>query len=154
MRLSKHFTLSELTRSQVAKRNSINNNPSGKETEALRNLSVKILEPIREKFGVPFSPSSGYRSKELNLFMGGSKTSQHCLGEAVDIEVPGVSNLTLCWWIRSHLDFDQLILEHYDQAIPGSGWVHVSLVDPEGRKTNRREVFTFDGDSYQKGLPG
>jgi hypothetical protein len=154
LRLSKHFTLSELTRSQTAKRNKINNNPSGLEIESLRNVSVKILEPIRDNFGVPFSPSSGYRSKELNFFIGGSQSSQHCKGEAVDIEVPGVSNLTLCWWIRSHLDFDQLILEYYDKVEPYSGWVHVSLVGPESKKANRREVLSFDGDSYSKGIPG
>lgn len=154
MKLSEHFSLEEMTKSQTALRLGIENLPSRDEVDSLTNLCNKILEPVRESYGVPFTPSSAFRSVELNESIGGSSSSQHCLGEAADIEVPGVSNLVLAWWIRTHLDFDQLILEFYDREIPSSGWVHISTVGPESKRGNRHEVLTYDGRSYEKGVPG
>src|SRR5690606_32172476 len=96
-------------------------------------------------------PSSGYRSHALNVAIGGSKSSQHCRGEAADFEVPGVPNRTLARWIEKRLEFDQLILEFYRAEVPGSGWVHCSYVAPP--RICRREVLTTsDGRSYQRGL--
>ena len=70
-----------------------------------------MLEPIRVHYGMPFRPNSGYRSEALNKEIGGSSKSQHCTGEAVDLEVPGVSNYDLALWVEENLDFNQLILE-------------------------------------------
>lgn len=147
--LSKYFSLSEMTKSQTAARLGIENIPSDSQIDDLKNLCINILDPVREHYGVPFSPSSGYRSPELNQAIGSTSTSQHCLGQAADIEVPGVSNIRLAWWVRVHLDFDQLILEYYESGEPSSGWIHVSL----NGGSNRHKVLTYNGTSYENGLP-
>ena len=154
--LSKYFSYEEMIRSQTATRYGIDNTAGEGEVLFLEILCRSILDPVREQFGIPFSPSSGYRCKELNEKIGSKPTSQHVLGQAADIEIPGIANAQLAWWIRSHLDFDQLILEYYEEGDPRSGWVHVSTKgssDSEGGG-NRREVFTYNGAAYTKGLPG
>ncbi len=153
MNLSLHFTLAEMTRSEIATRNGISNAPSGVEIESLMQLCVNVLEPIREKIG-PIRINSGFRSLEVNRAIGGSWSSQHCKGEAADIETSGMSNAQLAEWInRSGIVFDQMILEFYDPKIPSSGWVHVSYC----KGKCRREVLTAKKtDSkivYVKGLP-
>lgn len=154
MQLSEHFSLQEMTRSQTATRLGIKNVPDEEAVKNLTFLCENILEPIRVHFGIPFSPSSGYRSAALSEAIGSSRNSQHCKGEAADIEVPTISNLTLCWWIRSHLDFDQLILEFFQEGDPASGWVHVSYRDISIGGKNRHQVLTYDGQEYSGGLPG
>jgi zinc D-Ala-D-Ala carboxypeptidase len=149
MSLSDHFSLMEMTKSQTAERLGIDNTPSDEITGLLEGMCASVLEPIRAHFGVPFSPSSGYRSEALNKAIGGSPTSAHCAGLAVDIEVPGVSNIDLARWVQNNLVFDQLILECWTGE-PGSGWVHVGndLLEP------RRQVLTFQrGKGYMNGLP-
>lgn len=116
----------------------------------LKRLCTEILEPIRDHFGVPFRPNSGFRSEKLNREIGGSSRSQHCLGEAVDIEIPGVSNFDLAQWINENLEFDQLILECYRPGEPKSGWVHVSL-KAEGDE-NRMAALTYSNRTYIEGL--
>ena len=152
MNLSPNFSLKELCKSQTAARKGLNNIPDASWekhiVENLVELAGNILQPIRENFNIPFTPSSGYRSPALNDAIGGSKTSQHSLGEAVDIEVPTVDNATLAQWIIDNLIFDQLILEFYKKGEPTSGWVHVSYKN-EG---NRKQILTYDGKNYQKGL--
>lgn len=127
MNLSPNFTLAELTRSQTAARLGINNTPPAPVIEALRTLCREVLEPLRERVGGPLVINSGYRGPALNKRIGGAATSQHVLGEAVDIERPGISNFALATAIiEARLPFDQLILEAYNPDVPGSGWVHVS----------------------------
>jgi hypothetical protein len=132
MKLSKNFHLSEFTTSQTAARRRIDNTPPPAVIKALTDLCTHVLEPVRAHFG-PVRVSSGYRSPALNRAVGGSKTSQHVLGQAADIECPGVSNAELARWIARNTDFDQLILEFYTPGQPNSGWVHVSW-----RPTDRR----------------
>lgn len=146
--LTENFTLRELTRSQTAARKGIYNLPPQDVVHKLRDLCVQILEPVRLHYGVPIVPSSGYRSPELNAAVGGSKTSQHCKGEAVDFEVPGVSNYDLADWMRKNLILDQLILECHTLGKPHSGWVHVSYK----AGANRRQVLTYSGGKYFTGL--
>ena len=141
MRLSKHFTLEELTKSHIAQRYGIANVPSPEHIENLRNLCFHILEPVRKHYNKPFSPSSGYRCVLLNRQIGSSDTSQHINGQAVDFELPGVSNLEIGLWLKNVLDFDQLILEFYKEGEPSSGWVHCSYVGEE----NRRKSGRYDG---------
>lgn len=149
MRLSKHFTLAELTKSQVALRRGIANAPTSAEIANLERLCERILEPVRARFGTPFSPSSGYRSPALNRAIGGAERSQHCRGEAADFEVPGVANLALAQWIRDRLVFDQLILEFYDPEIAAEGWVHCSIA----AGANRGRVLTINRRGVFPGLP-
>jgi hypothetical protein len=128
MNLSRHFTLREAMASQVAVRLGIDNTPPAAAIPHLTRVAESILEPIRAHFKIPFSPTSWYRSPELNARIGGKPTSQHVTGEAVDLELPGVANLALAHWIKNNLAFDQLVLEFHDGRDPHSGWVHVSLV--------------------------
>lgn len=147
MKLSEHFSLEEMTKSQTALRRNLPNQPSEAQTEALVLLCENVLEPVRNHFSIPFTPSSGYRSAELCVAIGSSVSSQHAKGEAADFEVPSISNLELCTWIINNLDFDQLILECYTGG--NTGWVHCSY-KPEG---NRKEVLTYDKENgYRKGL--
>lgn len=152
MNLSNNFTLAELCKSQTALRRGIDNFTTSESIiENLLQLAVNILQPIRNHYNVPYTPSSGYRSEALNIAIGGSKTSQHSKGQAADIEVPTVANAELAKWIVGNLTFDQLILEYYKIDDPSAGWVHVSYVDGNS-DTNRHEVLSFDGKKYKKGL--
>src|SRR6056300_1209167 len=136
--LSKNFTLAEFTKSQTATRRGLDNNPSqehlGNATELFRN----VVQKIRDNFGVTVI-NSGYRGPELNKAVGGSSNSQHCKGEAVDIECPGVANYDIAKWIEDNLEYDQLILEFYTPGIPDSGWVHVSY---KADGSNRKQSLT------------
>jgi hypothetical protein len=126
MQISKHLTLAEVSRSETAKRKGINNTPSGEHLANFKLLAEKIFEPIREHFGVPILISSGYRSKELNSAIGGSLTSQHCQGEAIDVDMDGttITNAQVFNYIKDNLNFDQLIWEFGTDKNPD--WVHVS----------------------------
>ena len=147
MKLSEHFSLEEMTKSQTALRRNLPNTPSEAQTEALVLLCENVLEPVRSHFSIPFTPSSGYRSAELCVAIGSSVSSQHAKGEAADFEVPSISNLELCTGIINNLDFDQIILECYTGG--NTGWVHCSY-KAEG---NRKEVLTYDKENgYRKGL--
>ena len=146
-RLSKHFKLRELEKSQVALRHGIDNTVQDETIfNNLKTLCGEILEHVRNHFGQPFSPSSGYRCLELNRKLGSRDTSQHTLGQAVDIEIPGVDNEELFYYIKERLDYDQIILEFYDGVDPKSGWVHVSYVSPT---ENRKNSFCYDGKTYR-----
>jgi len=135
MKLSKNFSLAEFTKSQTAERKGIDNTPEGKHMDAAVALFEDVVQPVRDHFG-PTTINSGYRSPALNDAVGGSITSQHCKGQAADIEVPGVANADLANWIVENLEFDQVILEFYTKGIPDSGWVHVSYkADGENRKS-------------------
>ena len=149
MQLTNNFTLAELCKSQTALRKNIDNLPKDPDiVSKMQTLAEKILQPIRDKFG-PTVINSGYRCKKLNTAIGGSKKSQHCFGEAADVEVPTLSNRDLAEWIKNTLDFDQLILEFYNGKDPRSGWVHVSYKDSEN---NRKQVLTINKQGTFQGL--
>lgn len=139
MWLSPHFHLSEFTTSQTASRMGISNQPSEEHLHNLAVLANEVLERIREAFQAEVVISSGYRSPALNAAVKGSKTSQHCSGQAADIEIPGLDNCELALFIVENLDFDQVILEFHNHEVgPNDGWVHVSF-NADG---NRRQVLT------------
>jgi hypothetical protein len=126
MQLSKNLTLAEVIRSESAKRKGISNEPTSEHLENFKKLAEKVFQPIREHFGVPIHISSGYRSKALNAAIGGSATSQHCSGEAIDIDMDGssVTNAQVFNYIKDNLIFDQMIWEFGTDKNPD--WVHVS----------------------------
>ena len=134
MKLSENFSLSELTKSQTAVRKGINNEPGTAEIENLIHLAEAVLQPVREHFGKPVMISSGYRSPALCEAIGSSSKSQHARGEAADFEIHGVDNKELATWISKNTEFDQLILEFYNEGDPNSGWVHCSAVTEAPRK--------------------
>jgi len=145
MRLSKNFTLTEYTKSQTALRQGIDNTPGDEHLEAAKTLFEKVVQPVRDNFG-PTVINSGYRGPELNKAVGGSATSQHCKGQAVDIEVPTISNLDLANWCSVHLTYDQIILEFYKEGEPNSGWVHISY----SLESNRKKYLSFNGKQYKE----
>jgi hypothetical protein len=145
MQLSDHFTLSELTKSSTAERRGIDNAPGPTEIENMILVCDQILEPVRNHYGIPFVPNSGFRGLELNRAIGSSDNSQHVTGQAVDFEVPSIPNKDTALWVMENCEFDQLILEFYKERILDSGWVHCSYtMDRDNRKSAR----IFDGRTW------
>lgn len=151
MNLSANFTLKELTKSYTATRLGLDNTPGEAEIESLRLLCEKVLQPVRDHFGKSVTVNSGFRSPETNQATGGSKSSDHCKGQAADIEIPGVANADLAQWIMDNCDYTQLILEFYTQGIPDSGWVHASY-DPDNLKKQELTAVKVAGKTQY--LPG
>ena len=148
MKLSGHFSLAELTKSQTATRKGIDNKPTLDHIENLTELCTQVLEPTRRNFGKPMVISSGYRSEELCEAIGSSKNSQHAKGEAADFEMFGVDNKELAKYIKNNLVFDQLILEFYNPDDPSSGWVHCSY----SKEENRKQSLLYNGKNYTEWL--
>ena len=147
MQLSKNLSLAEMIRSESAKRNGISNIPTEEHLTNMKKLAINVFQPIRDHFNVPIHISSGYRSLELNkAIKGSSKTSQHSLGQALDLDMDGtkITNKQIFDFIKDNLDYDQLINE-FDYS-----WVHVSF-NPNGKqrkqilkatKKNGKTVYT------------
>ena len=134
MELSKSFTLNELTKSQEATRLGIDNIPNEEHIENLKILCEKILQPLRDYYGMPVSVSSGYRSVTLCEAVGSSAKSQHTKGQAADFEIFGVANKDVADFITQNLEYDQCILEFWNENEPNSGWVHCSFNKDGNRK--------------------
>ena len=126
MQLSKNLSLAEVTRSETAKRRGVSNMPTEAHIANFKLLAEKVFQPIREHFAVPIHISSGYRSAALNKAIGGASSSQHCTGEAIDIDMDGtaITNAEIFNYIKDNLEFDQLIWEFGTDTNPD--WVHVS----------------------------
>lgn len=146
MKLTENFNLNELTKSQVADRKGIPNNPSPDQIKALQKLAESVLQPLRNHYESPVIITSGYRSAELCIAIGSSIDSQHAKGQAADLEIIGVSNYDVALWIKNNLDFDQLILEFWKgEDEPNSGWIHVSYVGKKNRKQSLRAFRDEEG---------
>ena len=149
MNLSENFTLQELIYSDTAVRMGIDNKPNDETVENLKILCENILEPIRSHFKAPVVVSSGYRSEAVCLAVGSSSKSQHIKGQAVDFEIFGIPNKDVTDWVVQNLDYDQCILEFWNDKEPNSGWVHCSYSKDNNRKQylnaqklNGRVVYT------------
>jgi hypothetical protein len=153
MKLSKNFYLNEFTKSETAVRKGIDNTPAPNIVANLLLLVTKVIQPIRDYYKLPVTINSGYRSLQLNKSIGGSIRSQHCKGEAADLEINAVDNLELAKWIRNNLTFDQLILEFYNEDNANSGWVHVSYKKGKNRKMVLQAVKKNGKTVYFEGLP-
>tara|TARA_R100000458_G_C8271895_1_gene246684 strand:+ start:2327 stop:2782 length:456 start_codon:yes stop_codon:yes gene_type:complete len=144
MRLSKNFTLREITRSNTAKRLGIDNEPIKLHMENMQRLVSNLIQPMRDELG-PIRITSGYRSPSLNRAIGGSSKSQHCKGEALDLQFwkeGQMCNEEIYEWIlKSGLDFDQMINE-FDFA-----WIHISLKKENNRKSVLEAYKDADGDT-------
>ena len=128
MKLSNNLSLSEVIKSNTATRKCIDNNPTQEHLESLEDIAENIFQPIREHFKVAIGISSGYRSEALNKAIGGSKTSQHSKGEALDLDADmfgKITNKQIFEFIKENLVFDQLIWEFGNEDEPN--WVHVSF---------------------------
>lgn len=148
IKLSKNFSLREMTKSRLAIRYKIDNQPNDEQLACLKDLVTYVLQPLRDVFGCPVTVNSGFRCLELNRKLGSKDTSQHVLGQAADIEVPGRDNHDTALWLSQNLNFDKLILEHYHEASPRSGWIHVSYNNKECRK----EILTINNRGIFSGL--
>lgn len=135
-RISKNFTLDELTASQTAKQLYIINAPGVDEVCALCALVHNVLQPLRDAMREPIKIGSGYRCTRLNKAVGGVANSQHTKGQAADLCIDGDMKKGKRWfeWIKTHCQFDQLIWEHNAK---GSYWVHVSF---RADGLNRKQV--------------
>jgi len=154
-RVSKNFQFYELTRSDLAQRLRIDNGFAAvSELRAAVNVCREVLQPLRDEFG-RYSPNSVYRCQALERALkkkpaSWKSTSQHCAGEAADVEIPGMATLELARWVERNLKFDQLICECYDpRQGPNSGWVHISLKAP-GTGTNRGELLSYVFDPKRR----
>ena len=102
VRLSENFSLQEFTKSQTAIRQGLDNTPGEEHLANAKELFANVVQPVRDNFGVTVI-NSGYRGPALNEAVGGSSKSQHCKGQAVDIECPGTGNYDVASWIESNL---------------------------------------------------
>ena len=142
MKVSKYVSLAEVTRSDTAKRQGIDNTPQGQHLENLKVICEEVFDKVREYFGVPIFISSGYRSAGLNKAIGGSSTSDHSLGRALDLDQDGhgngVTNMDVFNYIKDNLEFDQLIYEFGTDKNPD--WVHVGYRKGANRKQILRAI--------------
>ena len=147
MKLSKNFALSEITHSNTAKRLGIDNTPNEKHLANMSLLLNNLIQPMRDSIG-PIRISSGYRGKDLNRAIGGSRKSQHCKGQALDIQFwqngKMMNELIYEWVLDSGLEFDQMINE-FDFS-----WIHISLVGVNNRKQVLEAYKDEDGDTKYK----
>lgn len=134
MKLTANFTLAEMTKSETALRLGIDNEPDEQQLAALKTLCEKVLQPVRDYYGMGVKVNSALRTLPVNRAIGSGDNSHHVRGMAADIEIPGIPNAELAEWIAEHLEFTQLILEFYTPGIPDSGWVHVSYVPEDLKK--------------------
>lgn len=149
MQLSKNLSLSEMIISAEAKRKGISNQPTEEHVANMKKLAINVFQPIREHFNSPIYISSGYRSSSLNKALKGSQTSQHCTGEAMDIDMDGssISNKQVFDFIKNNLVFDQLIWEFGNDNDPD--WVHVSYESTgKQRKQILKAIKTNGKTSY------
>jgi hypothetical protein len=147
MNLTKNFTLEEMYNSTTAIRLGIDNTPSDIVIKNLLQLCKKVLQPLREYIGESIKVSSGYRSPDLNKKIGGSKSSQHLLGQAADISC-GERTAELYYYIKNNLIFDQIIWEFGNDDNPD--WVHVSYSTTKNRKQCLRAYKVNGKTVYQE----
>lgn len=149
-RISKYVTYAEVTKSNQATALKLANIPNAEQLNNLRLVCTKIFDPLREHFGIPIGISSGFRSVELNSKIGGSKSSQHCQGKALDIDgdiFGGISNKKIFDYIKKSCTFDQLIWEFGSENAPD--WVHVSYNEGKNRGQVLRAVKIGGKTVYQ-----
>tara|TARA_R100000353_G_scaffold108617_1_gene78066 strand:- start:1119 stop:1574 length:456 start_codon:yes stop_codon:yes gene_type:complete len=143
--ISKHISYKEGVYSTTALRRGINNEPNKKQLENMKLIAEKIFEPLRSYVGGPIKINSFFRSPELNTAIGGSSKSQHCKGQAMDIDdtFGRCNNAEMYDFIKKHLDFDQMIWEFGDDSNPA--WVHVSYVSPEKNRNRCLKAYKENG---------
>jgi len=135
--ISNHISYYEATHSPTATAKGLNNEPNLTQLKAMRLVAVKCFEPLRMWANVPLSINSFFRGDALNKAIGGAASSQHCKGEAIDIDGKGrISNAKIFHFLKENVTFDQLIAEFPVNGEPA--WVHVSYSE----KGNRRQILT------------
>ena len=143
--ISKHISYKEGVYSVTAMRRGIDNIPNDEQLDNMELIAEKVFEPLRDWVGGPIKINSFFRCPELNKAIGGSKTSQHCKGQAIDIDdtFRVVANSDMYNYIKENLDFDQLIWEFGDDENPN--WVHVSYVSEEDNRRRCLKAYKNNG---------
>jgi len=144
-RISEHISLKEAIKSHTATRLNISNTPSERDLVNMKTIAEKVFEPLRDWVGGPIAINSFYRSPELNKAIGGSQSSQHCIGCALDIDdVYGhKTNAEMYNWIKENLSFDQMIWEFGSDENPD--WVHISYVSEDANRNRCLKAYREDG---------
>ena len=148
--ISKHITYAEAIHSQTAKRKCIDNTPNPTQVENMKVLGEKVFEPLREWAGGPIKVNSFFRSPELNTAIGGVASSQHCKGQAIDIDdVYGCkTNAEMYHWIQMNLNYDQMIWEFGTDMNPN--WIHISYVSEEDNRNRCLKAYKENGKTKYK----
>ena len=148
--ISKHISYKEGVYSVTAIRKGIDNQPNEEQLSNMKLVAEKIFEPVRTHFKVPIKVNSFFRSPDLNKAIGGSTKSQHCKGQAIDIDdtYGKIKNSDIYWWIKENLDFDQMIWEFGNNDNPD--WVHVSYVSPDKNRNRCLKAYREDGKTKYK----
>ena len=150
MKISDHITYAEAIHSTTAKRKQIDNTPNQTQVDAMKLLADKIFEPLRKWVGGPIKVNSFFRSVALNEKIGGVASSQHCKGQAIDIDdVYGYkSNAEMYKWVKENLDFDQMIWEFGTDMQPN--WIHMSYVSEEENRNKCLKAYKEDRKTKYK----
>ena len=148
--ISKHISYKESVYSITATRRGINNIPDDEQLTNMELVAEEVFEPLREWVGGPIKINSFFRCPKLNKAIGGSSKSQHCYGQAIDIDdtFRKASNADMYNYIKDHLEFDQLIWEFGDNKNPD--WVHVSYVSPEENRNRCLKAYRDKGKTKYK----
>jgi zinc D-Ala-D-Ala carboxypeptidase len=148
--ISRHVSHKEGVRSNTAARKGIENTPSEEQLTKMKLVSEKVFEPLRKWVGGPIKINSFFRCYKLNKAIGGSKTSQHMSGQAMDIDdtFGHKTNAEMFNYIKDNLDFDQMIWEFGDDDNPD--WVHISYVSPDENRRRCLKAYRIDGKTKYK----
>ena len=148
--ISNHISYKEATYSRTATRLDIENKPNEKQMQSMCLIADEVFEPLRMYVGGPIKINSFFRSPELNTAIGGSTKSQHCQGQAIDLDdtFGRATNAEMYDFIKEHLDFDQMIWEFGDDDNPD--WVHISYVSPEENRKRCLKAYKENGKTKYK----
>ena len=143
--ISKHISYKEGVYSNTATRKGINNTPNNDQLDCMELLAIEVFEPLREHVAGPIKINSFFRCPELNTAIGGSSKSQHCKGQAIDIDdtFGRMTNAEMYHWIKDNLEFDQMIWEFGNDDNPD--WVHISYVSVEGNRNRCLKAYREKG---------
>ena len=150
MSISKHISYKEGVYSRTATRLGIKNNPNAEQMKNMIAIAEEVFEPLRTYVGGPIKINSFFRSPELNKAIGGSTKSQHCHGQAIDLDdtFGRCTNAEMFEFIKYNLDFDQIIWEFGDDDNPD--WVHVSYVSPDQNRNRCLQAYKENGKTNYK----
>ena len=148
--ISKHISYKEGVHSITAIRKGIDNEPNEEQLANMKLVANNVFEPLRVFINGPIKVNSFFRSPDLNKAIGGSTKSQHCKGQAIDIDdtYGKATNADMYWWIKENLDFDQMIWEFGNNDNPD--WVHISYVSPDKNRNRCLKAYREDGKTKYK----
>jgi len=150
MSISRHISYKEAVYSRTAMRRGIKNNPNAEQMKNMVAIAEDVFEPLRAYVGGPIKINSFFRSPELNKAIGGSSKSQHCHGQAIDLDdtFGRATNAEMYEFIKQNLDFDQMIWEFGDNKNPD--WVHISYVSPQQNRKRCLKAYKEEGKTCYK----